>query len=133
MPDQHGPLSLPSVPTYDDGVKSPSVAMACAGMSEEENSTPAVAVAVLTQREIVWELKLPRPRSGSWTYEDVPLKPAAVEVLPAGGPAWLRGMLLYVALSTGRTSLPHRAGEDGDGKTEREVWRFDGEAGSPTP
>lgn len=30
-------------------------------------------------------------------------------------------------------SLAHRAGEDGDGMTEREVWSFHGEAGSPTP
>lgn len=108
VPYQNRPLSLPSVPTYSDGVKSPTVAVACTGMSEEENSTPAVALAVLNHREIVWELELPRPRSGSWTYEDVPLKPAAVEVLLTSGPAWPRVTLLYVALSTpsrGRTAL----------------------------
>jgi hypothetical protein len=30
-------------------------------------------------------------------------------------------------------SLPHRAREDGDAMTERKVWSFHGEAGSPTP
>lgn len=38
-----------------------------------------------------------------------------------------------VSRTTDRAGLAHRARDDGDGMTEREVRSFHGEAGSPTP